>query len=170
MTLATLEKAQIPACIVLGLTIPGLAFLLAHIGSDIMKDFTTWKEPGFILGVVCLCLCASVLAVSLSHVAESIGVLTNSQGWRCWAFAVSLDLTLITMEVIRTLTQYRHWFVWLVMGIVIVSSAFLNVSAFLTHLLSASEAQESYEVEESEEAQESEELDFTEIGREYYAR
>lgn len=124
---------RIWACILLGICIPLISFLLAHAGGDLLHQLQLegWNSvEKLVLGVTCLVLCGSILSVSLSHVAESVMIISNSKRWQAWALAVTLDCALITMELARVLA-YENWLSRSLMVLVVVWSAALNVFAFV---------------------------------------
>lgn len=62
------KAIKVWACVLLGICIPLISFLLAHAGGDMLhklEDVTVWRESW--VGFACLFLCASILSVSLSQ-------------------------------------------------------------------------------------------------------
>ncbi len=108
----------------MGCGIPALSLSLSSTGGALLASGHTT------LGVTCLGLCATVLAVSLSHLASAIRSITHSLPWQAWALAVAVDVTLVTCELTRV-NGFEAWLVPVIMLGVTLASMILNVYAFL---------------------------------------
>jgi hypothetical protein len=110
----------------MGCGIPGLSLALSSLGGQLLRAGQVW------LGGGSLALCATVLAVSLSHLASAVRDITRSEVWQSWCLAVAVDVTLVLCELARV-SGYDSWLVPVLMCAVTVASMGLNCWAFLRH-------------------------------------
>ena len=108
----------------MGCGIPCLSLALSSIGGRLLVAGNSW------LGGSMLCLCCTVLAVSLSHLAWAVRDITRSAWWQSWCLAVAIDVSLVLGE-LAGVAGFSFWVVQAVMGSVTLVSAVLNCWAFL---------------------------------------
>jgi hypothetical protein len=110
----------------MGCGIPGLSLALSSLGGQLLRASQIW------LGGGSLALCASVLAVSLSHLAAAVQDITRSARWQGWCLAVAIDVSLVLCELARVAGE-DCWLVLGLMSAVTAASMGLNCWAFLRH-------------------------------------
>jgi tellurite resistance protein TehA-like permease len=81
-----------------------------------------------------------ITALSLSHIAHGIQIVTGATTWEAWAFAIAIDVAMIVAEISmlfsstpvlrKEVAKYASPFVILALG----ASAILNAFAFCAHL------------------------------------
>lgn len=113
----------------LGAGIPLLSLALSKLGGSLLM------AHHYALGAFAFALMASVLAVSLPHLASSIGSLTGSEPRPAWCLALALDLSLVLTELVGVYASSLGlgWVCGLVMVCVALASMCLNIHAFLVH-------------------------------------
>jgi len=122
----TVSRARQVITVTLGCGIPCLSLALSSIGGRLLA------EGHSVLGVAALLLCATVLSVSLSHLAAAIGDITRSQLWQSWCLAGAIDLSLVLGE-LAGVSGFQCCIVAIVMVSVTLVSALLNCWAFMRH-------------------------------------
>lgn len=115
--------------IVMGVAIPLLSLSLSTVAGTLARTGHTTLALGG------LALCATVLAVSLSHLAWSVSDITKSGVKASWALAVATDLTIVLCESVHVFAEDAGigTLVTAMMVSVTLASMALNVWAFLRH-------------------------------------
>lgn len=141
---ATLTEAQKPArramvsrqprlalwlTVAMGVAIPLLSLSLSTVAGTLARTGHTG------LALAGLGLCATVLAVSLSHLAWAVRDITASGPKASWALAVATDLTIVLCESVHVFADDAGigCLVTAMMVSVTLASMALNVWAFLRH-------------------------------------
>ena len=113
----------------LGCGIPLLSLSLSNLGGNWLQADSLGLN---IVGGATLALCCAVLGVSLSHLAWAIEDITRSARWQSWALAVTLDMSIVVLE-LSGVCGYSGFLCNMVMVAVTVASMALNCWAFLGH-------------------------------------
>lgn len=113
--------------VAMGCGIPLLSLALSKI-SGTLATSGLYALSGF-----AFTLMITVLAVSLPHLAWSVGDITRSRGRASWCLAIALDLSIVLCEFVHTFASEvgLGWVVATVMVTVCLFSMTLNVWAFL---------------------------------------
>lgn len=120
-----LNKLQSVLTLVLGVGIPGLTLglsnLLGKLHADSAESMLTYGAAVVL---------ASVLLVSISHVAHGIQEITRAPTLHAWCMAIAIDASLVVCEATNVMTDMAPRLCWAIIGGVAVISASLNVYAF----------------------------------------
>lgn len=115
--------------ITMGIAIPLLSLSLSTVAGTLARTGHAALACGG------LALCATVLAVSLSHLAWSVSDITKSGTAASWALAIATDLTIVLCESVHVFADDAGigTLVTTMMVAVTLASMALNVWAFLRH-------------------------------------
>ncbi len=112
----------------MGVGIPALTLSLTTVAGALAT-----KGHGALSGAV-LGVTATVLTVSLTHLAWAIGDITRSSKWASWALAIAVDLSIVLSEAVHVSAPgVCDTLSTSVMVAVTAASMALNVWAFLRH-------------------------------------
>jgi hypothetical protein len=111
-----------------GIGIPALTLALTTVGGKLAMSGHRLLAGGLV-GV-----CATVLAVSLSHLAWSVQDITRSARWQAWMLAIAVDLSIVLSEAVHVFAPgVADGLSTCIMVAVTAASMSMNVWAFLRH-------------------------------------
>lgn len=115
--------------VALGVGIPCLSLAMSKLAGTLAAG------GALLLATFALGLMVAVLAVSLPHLAWSVGNITRSGRRASWSLAIALDLSLVLCELVHVYADALGlaWVAYAVMTAVALASMALNVWAFLVH-------------------------------------
>lgn len=128
-SVATTNKARKVITVTMGLAIPLFSLAMSSTGGGLLQSGGSWEIA---LGVVFLGLLATVLFVSLSHLAWAIQDITRSSKGLSWCLAVAVDLALVACELSEVLHHSTPLIAAIMVGVTLMSMT-LNVFAFMMH-------------------------------------
>lgn len=112
----------------MGVGIPGLTLALTTVSGRLAMAGHRLLSGGL------MAVCATVLAVSLSHLAWSVQDITRSSRWASWSLAVAIDLSIVLSEAVLVFSPgVSDGLAIAIMAAVTGASMCLNVWAFLRH-------------------------------------
>ena len=111
--------------IVMGITIPLMVLSCSH-------SVSTFWVPAPMVSVAFAAVGLSIMAVSISHLTDSLQVATKSPRRAAFLMALTVD-ALVALPEITAVMGMAEWVQYITMGSMTLLSMRLNVTAFLRH-------------------------------------
>ncbi len=123
----TIGRARYGITILMGCGIPLVSLYTSHRAGELLQGASVT------FGCMFLAICCTVLALSLSHLADAIADITRSSKRNSWLLAVALDCGIVACELTRAAGHDGGWLAMAFLVGITGASMLLNCWAFLSH-------------------------------------